>query len=131
MPFGRLLTVFVPLLMICAPGCSQEDIQRLGRVGETTASRLQDLSAGARSRVAQGIESLTSREMPPLARRTTIRLQADQQLAGITIVVIANGSQIELKGSVKDQAQKERALDLARTTLGVEKVIDGLSVGGS
>ena len=69
------------------------------------------------------------------ARRMTIkarvytRLYWDKSLANATLdIESSRGGVIVLKGSVPSQAAKQRAADLAKTTIGVAKVVNNLAI---
>jgi osmotically-inducible protein OsmY len=49
-------------------------------------------------------------------------------LTATPIEVCVEGGTVELRGEVADLEQRRRAVELARSTLGVEQVIDSLTV---
>jgi osmotically-inducible protein OsmY len=55
-------------------------------------------------------------------------LLADTGVSGLAIDVDTNNNVVTLTGSVSTQAEKSRAIDLARQTGGVSEVIDHLTV---
>jgi osmotically-inducible protein OsmY len=56
------------------------------------------------------------------------RFRLDAFLAPIPFDIVAEGAVIRLKGKVDNDALKKRAVDIAETTIGVEKVIDEITV---
>ena len=61
--------------------------------------------------------------------RVTQRIEWDKQLTGSTLQVeVQPGGAVLLKGSVKNDAAKARALDLVESTTGVTTVTDELAV---
>ena len=56
------------------------------------------------------------------------RLRWDSLLADVRIEVQTTGAEVELKGTVKNEAQRRRAGDIAETTAGVLAVNDSLKV---
>jgi osmotically-inducible protein OsmY len=56
------------------------------------------------------------------------RLRWDKALAGSTLDVQAAGSTITLIGTVPNQSAREKAITLARDTVGVTNVVDQLSL---
>jgi osmotically-inducible protein OsmY len=60
--------------------------------------------------------------------RVKSRLEGDRQLAGVDVAVSAEGGAVKLRGVVPTAAARLRAVELAETTVGVEKVIDELAV---
>jgi osmotically-inducible protein OsmY len=58
------------------------------------------------------------------------RLRWDKGLAGTAVQVDTPGTGVvRLQGIVADDQQRRRAVDLAESTQGVEKVVDELTVG--
>ena len=58
-----------------------------------------------------------------------MRLRSDKALQATKIeVTLRAGGEVELKGSLASDEQKRRALELADSTQGVEKVTDSLLV---
>jgi osmotically-inducible protein OsmY len=58
------------------------------------------------------------------------RLRWDKGLAGTAVQVDTPGTGVvRLQGTVADDQQRRRAVDLAESTQGVEKVVDELTVG--
>ena len=111
------------LALACAAiGCNRQDADSLSRIGQKLAAGLgeakESLEIGWHGVVpAMGLEA-----------RVAARLHWDKALAGAAIVVKASGSEIELTGTVKEQAQQQRAVELTEATTGVEKVVDNLQV---
>lgn len=60
--------------------------------------------------------------------RVKARLDADKGLEGVSVGVVAEGTTVRLRGVVPTAAARNRAVELAETTTGVEKVIDELAV---
>ncbi len=75
-----------------------------------------------------GLQAMRGAAEPDLAGRVSARLRWDKSLADVKIEVSASGSILELKGSVREPAQKKRVLELAESTDGVDKVTDNLEV---
>ncbi len=61
-----------------------------------------------------------------LDARVSIRLRWDKNLADMPIQVSSKGAVVELKGAVRDLDQRRRAVEIAESTAGVEKVVDAL-----
>ena len=53
---------------------------------------------------------------------------AQQALADAKLEVAVNGAEVDLKGTVKSDAQRRRATEIVETTAGVQAVNDGLKV---
>jgi len=121
----RPLSRIVVLGVLVSAGCVKQDTEILSRVGRNLAEKTKTSTAGLRERLPF---RLTVAGEPSLADRIQQRLANDKLLAAATIAVHINGAEAELKGAVERDEQKRRAVDLAETTQGVEKVIDSLQV---
>jgi hypothetical protein len=108
---------------LCA-GCDNGDSERLARVWTHVGSNLHALSGGARERLSTTLRSLPGDET--LRGQVTSRLNLDKALAASTIEVQVSGTTVTLRGEVADPALRQRALDLAKETVGVEQVNDEL-----
>ena len=113
-------------LAALATGCSRQDTERLARIGKRVAARAEALTADCKA----GLGTSWSGAGPAVGvgARVSARIRWDKDLAGLTIQVHATGSAVELKGTVRELAQRRRAVELAETTLGVEKVNDQLQI---
>ena len=60
--------------------------------------------------------------------RVSLRLRWEKDLQNLNIQVQAKDGIVELKGKVADMAQRQRAVQVARSTLGVVDVIDELEI---
>jgi hypothetical protein len=112
-------------LSVLAAGCSRQDTERLARVGKRIAGRFEALTADCRA----GLGSSWHGSGAGLSGRVAARLRWDRGLAGLSIQVHSTGeAAVELKGTVRDLTQRRRAVELAESTAGVEKVSDQLQV---
>jgi len=116
--FGALLSA----------GCVRQDTEILSKVGRKLAERAQSSTAGLRDKLPFRIA--TAGAELSLADRVQQRFATDKLLAATTIDVVTRGAEIELKGAVDREEQKRRAVDLAETTQGAEKVVDSVQVRG-
>jgi hypothetical protein len=111
--------------LVAAAGCTREDAGRLARVGRKGLDRARaalatvtcDLPADWQS----GAEGLQD---GGLDLRVSARLRWDKTLAAIPIEVKSSGGVVELRGKVQGLTQRRRAVEIAETTAGVEKVSD-------
>jgi BON domain len=113
-------------LALC--GCTGEDNDRLARVGRKMMVRAETLLGDADGRLSRGWQALRDTGEVSLTAKVSQRFAWDKALTEAKIVVQADGSTIELRGTVRDVAQRKRALDLAESTAGVERVIDSLQI---
>ena len=151
-------TVFA--LVATLTGCSNEDTDRLGRIGRKTMARADTLTASLRGKVAAGIEAIRtslpataaagpasaapSSASPPFGSPATLpasltstpvdarvrwRIRWDKALAGAEIEVNTPSSGVvQLRGIVNDLTRQRRAIELAETTEGVERVVNDLGL---
>jgi osmotically-inducible protein OsmY len=117
------------VLLLAAGGCSQ-DADRMARVCQKTAAKFDSVTGGMRSKLNNGWGAVRgSVSEASLDSRVALRLRWDVDLTGAEIQVRPAGAGIvELRGTVADLAQRTRAVHLARTTTGVENVLDALTV---
>ena len=115
-------------LAFLVSGCGKEDTERLASVGHKLALRAEALSGndGRLSRCWQALRAEWSE--PALDVRVGLRLRWDNNLGGAQIQVSNAGGTVELKGTVRNLTQRRRAMELAESTAGVEKVTDALEV---
>ena len=115
--------------VLSLPGCGSDDSEQLAKVARLSAAKLEELSGGAPNKVAVSLETMRANwSEPTLDTRVLLRLRWDRDLQNTAIHVGASDGVIELKGCVHDFAQQQRAVQVARTTLGVVDVVDSLEV---
>jgi len=103
-------------------GCTQQDAEAMTCIGSKLAAVAGDL----KENLGVGWQGVYNGM--GLEGRVAARLHWDKNLADAKIQVKAAGAEIELKGTVQNQEQRRRALDLAETTWGVERVSDSLEL---
>jgi hypothetical protein len=107
-------------------GCSRQDTERLARIGKHIAAHAEALTADCRAGLGSSWNGVG--EGVGLGARVGARLRWDKDLAGLPIQVHAVAGTVELKGTVRELAQRRRAVELAESTTGVEKVNDQLQI---
>jgi hypothetical protein len=110
------------LLIVALAGCNRQDTDCLSRVGRKLLDRAHGATHDLRGKLDFGLSAAGVQE------RVQQRLRADKALAETAIEVTGQGAEVELKGTVKTRDQRMRAVDLAETTVGVEKLTDVLQV---
>jgi hypothetical protein len=124
---ARLTCLTLPALTLLAAGCNSEDTDRMARLGHKLLAKAESLGPEADGRLNRGWQAMRSGlDGMPLDARVTSRLHWDKSLAETDIQVRVEGGLVELKGTVRDAAQRQRAVELAEATVGVEKVTDSL-----
>ncbi len=113
-----------------ACGCSNQDSEGLKRVFHKVVERGEDMTGGHHSKVATSLRALRgSASNNALDSRVALRLHWDKALADADIrVSVPSPGVVKLEGTITNQGQRGRALDLAKTTNGVDDVQDGLEL---
>jgi len=135
----RLVLIVVVLVGLAAffLGYRWGDRDTSGAVGtsgvseEVNADRARQAGAEVGEKVAVGANK-ASRAMADASLTTKIKakMALDDSIEALDIDVDTNGSTVTLSGAVQTDAQRRRALQLARETDGVTSVIDHLRVSG-
>jgi osmotically-inducible protein OsmY len=128
----RAVGRWVLLGLVCVGGCKAKDTDTLVRIGRKTAARLDAATGGARGKLAGGVQAVRgslSDSTPD--SRVALRLRWDRYLAKAQVKVsLESPGVVVLEGTIRDTGYRQRAVDLAGSTLGVERVVDKLTVGG-
>jgi osmotically-inducible protein OsmY len=112
-----------------AGGCKQEDAERMARVGRKLTARIEAVNADQAGGLNKGWQTVCNGwQETTLAGRVTARLRWDKKLVDAQIQASTTGNLVELKGTVRDLEQRRRAVDLAESTTGVDKVTEALEV---
>ena len=117
------------LLVGLGHGCSRDDADCLARIGRQTVAKAETLTDEANGRLNAGLHALRAGEKekePGVESRVSERLRWDKELHAAKIAVRLVDGGVELRGKVANAEQRQRALELARSTLGVENVVDAL-----
>ena len=117
-------------LVVGTWGCSQ-DADGLARLCQKTAAKFDGVTENLRGKLQDGWGAVRG-SLPEsgLDSRVALRLHWDQDLEGANITVAPAGAGVvRLSGDVLNLAQRRRAVALAQSTAGVEKVLDELRAG--
>jgi hypothetical protein len=96
-------------------GVNPERARQVGaEVGERTAAAANE----ARRAIADG----------QITAKIKAKMALDDTVKALAVDVDTNGTTVTVSGTVDSQAQRERVLQLARETLGVQQVVDHLRV---
>jgi osmotically-inducible protein OsmY len=119
------------VVAILACGCSSDDVDRLARVGRKAAAHAGALAGTPEDQLTTGWQAVrTSWDELALDARVAARIRWDKGLEDVSVQVRGSGGVVELRGTVPSLAQRRRAVELAETTVGVEKVVDEIQVPG-
>jgi osmotically-inducible protein OsmY len=108
--------------LVC--GCSREDADRIGLICQKAVDKMEAVS-GAKGKAAGSWEALRgSLSDVALESRVAVRLRWDRALNDAEVRVLPAGpGTVRLRGAVGEE-QRRRALELAQSTVGVDKVLD-------
>lgn len=113
-------------------GCTAQDTECLARIGRKLADRSHGAADSIRGQVDGDLKAMPLGGALPkdnvLRERIAARLRWDALLADARIDVQVTGQEVDLKGTVKNDAQRRRAADIAETTAGVQAVNEALQV---
>jgi osmotically-inducible protein OsmY len=102
----------------------------IGGRADTTRERARAAGAEIGEKVAVGVEKAGETiEEASLTAKVKSKIALDDTLDLSRIQVKTDDNRVTLTGTVINEAQHRRALDLARETEGVSSVVDHLSVG--
>jgi hypothetical protein len=125
---SKMAAAFTALSLAIA-GCSAEDTDGLARVARLSAAKVEEMTGGAPDKFADSLTTMRANwNELALDARVALRLRWEKDLQGTDIRVHAGGGIVELKGTVRDLPQRQRAVQLARSTVGVADVVDSLEV---
>ena len=110
---------WIALLLLFAAGCNRQDTECLTRIGRKLAAHAKAGSGEIGNRIDL---SWAGKAEPSLRDKIHDRLRFENTLADVTFEIRVNAKEVELKGSVKTALQRQRAIELAETVAGVDRV---------
>jgi hypothetical protein len=116
---------WLPAACLALAGCTQQDTESLARIGRKFGQRSQGTIASVRGQVDGDLRVLNE---PGLKEKIDSRLRWDALLSDVKIEVQVTGGEVDLTGTVKNDAQRRRAAEIAESTAGVQAVNDRLKV---
>ena len=116
---------FIALIFVLGAGCNRQDVDGLGRIGRKVLDRTQGAVSPLREKFDHTLKGIGA---VGLKDRVLQRLQWDKGLADANFEIVVADGEVELKGTLKRAEQRRRAVELAETTVGVERVTDHLRV---
>jgi BON domain len=127
--------ILLALLCLLPAGCEKEDPDHLANLARKVATRAEPLVGSVDAEWVQRLRGPSNPAPAPdpvaepdAPARVTARLRWEKSLASTSIQVVASEGGVELKGKVHDVAQKKRAVELAESTTGVDRVTESLEV---
>jgi hypothetical protein len=122
----RFSTIAVAVVLLSS-GCKARDGDLLTQVCRKTGEKLGALTGNAPEQFSHALRGTAGEAS--LAARVSNRLRWDRYLAKLNIEVETTAAgTVTLTGSVTDLSIKQRVLDLAKSTSGVEHVEDHMNM---
>jgi hypothetical protein len=122
----RLIVLLLPVtLLAISAGCNQQDTECLSRIGRKIAAHAKSGTGEVGAKVDM---SWAGKREPSLQDKVQERLRWENTLSDVTLEVRVKDKEVEVKGTVKTPLQRQRAIELAETVAGVEKVNDGIQI---
>ena len=118
----RVIICLGPILAVLLSGCNRSDGERLANIGTIVSHRAEALlpeKTPLSSALTTHLE---------LENRIKERIKNDSYLTGEKIEIHLEHGKVILRGSVDNDILRQRTLELATSTVGVEKVLDELQV---
>jgi osmotically-inducible protein OsmY len=117
----------VPLgFILLAAGCNQHDAEALSRIGKKVAAHAKAGAGEVGGKV--DMRWAGSLREPSLQEKIHDRLRFENTLTEIAFEVTIKDKEVQLKGTVKTPTQRQRAIELAETVAGVDRVIDEVTI---
>ncbi len=116
--------------LILTTGCTQQDRESLGKVGRRIFQEMEDTTGTSPNPLASGLQAVRgSVSDSNLDSRVVLRLRWERELEGTCIRARVIGpATVQLEGLLKEESQRGRAIEIAKTTCGVEQVEDKMQV---
>jgi hypothetical protein len=121
----KKMLLFAAFCLLGSSGCNRSDGVRLGKIGVKVADKVQVLLPDHTPFVPPSLGTMSD---ATLESRVRVRFQTDRYLTSLPIEIIVELASVRLKGQVDSDVLKQRAVEIAESTVGVEKVVDELLV---
>lgn len=118
-------SLFIAGCFFLGVGCNRQDVDGLGRIGRKLLDRSQVAVSPLREKFDHTLTGIGS---AGLKIRVQQRLHNDKSLADVAVEVVVTQAAVELKGTLKRDDQRRRAVELAESTVGVERVTDHMQL---
>jgi BON domain len=117
-------SAFLCVVTLCA-GCNRQDTECLSRIGRKIGAHAKSSAGDVGGKLDLG---WAGKREPTLQEKIQDRLRFENTLTDVIFEVNVKDKEVELKGTVKNPLQRQRAIELAETLAGVEKVTDAIQV---
>ena len=112
-------------LVLVAAGCNRHAADALSRIGRKLGAHAKNSAGDVGGKIDL---SWAGKREPNLHDKVHDRLRFENTLIDASFEVIVKNKEVELKGAVKTPSQKQRAVELAETVAGVDKVTDSITI---
>jgi hypothetical protein len=129
-PLRRRCWPLLACVALFAAGCDGQDADRLSRIGRKIVDRATAQTDNSPGRIPGSLQSIRGGWYEiTVDARVASRIRWEKSLEGSAIQVQSLGnSSVKLTGTVATMDIRQRAVRLADSTVGVEKVVDELVV---
>ncbi len=110
------------IVLINQTGCNRNDAECLSRAGQKVAVHAKGNFSEIGGKVDVSWPGV--RREPTLHEKIHDRLRFDKLMKDATLEVHVKDKEVELKGTIANLEQRQRAIELAESVVGVEKVTD-------
>ncbi|MFL5245191.1 MAG: BON domain-containing protein [Gemmataceae bacterium] len=125
----RPLAIVLAAYLATSSGCDHEEVDRVNRVGQKVSERCQSAITGGENSLSAGLEAMrTNWNEAAVDTRVSLRLRWEKSLADAAIKVSVTEGVVELKGTIVNESQRQTAVSMAKSTVGVENVKDEMTV---
>ena len=119
-----MVAAIVLAFLAMSAGCNRQDADCLSRIGRKVAAHAK---RGAGD-VGTKLDFSWPKKELSLQEKIQDRLRWENTLTDVTIEVIVKDKEVELKGTAKSPEQRLRAVELAETLAGVDKVVNSITM---
>ena len=126
---AAFLIVLALFVLFVGSQYKPSDGETLAAISRLAAAKMRN-ALPPTERIAGPVNALRGELPEPLDGRVRARLTTEKSLEGIDFTVIAEGDEVKLRGIVPNAASRHRAVELAQSTSGVNKVVDELAMVG-
>lgn len=113
-------------LLSSVTACNRHDAEALSRIGRKVAAHAKSSAGEVGGKV--DLRFMGSLREPTLQEKIQDRLRFENTLTDVTFEINVKEKEVELKGTVKTATQRQRAIELAETVAGVERVVHDILV---
>jgi hypothetical protein len=121
-----IVTTILLAFLSLSVGCNRQDTDCLSRIGRKIATHAKNNAGDIGSKL--DVSWAGAKKEPSLQEKVQDRLRFENTLTDVTLEVLVKEKEVELKGTVKTAQQRLRAIELAETLAGVDRVTDSIMV---